>query len=70
MTVKKFVRVLVTASTHEEYLLEELFPGAELETENEVALWCDENAPELLLEDEWASWETDVHIFEREVEEN
>lgn len=70
MSVKKFVRVLITATTNEEYLLEELFPGAELETEDEVALWCDENAPELLLDDEWAAWDMDVRIFEREVEEN
>lgn len=70
MTLKKFVRLHITGSSDEELPIEDYLTedGQEM-TKEEIEEWADENAAELLLENDWAMWDVDVRIFEREVPE-
>lgn len=67
MTVKKFVRLHITAS-HDEELPIEMYSdeGGEM-SQVEIEEWADENAAEVLIESNWAMWDIDVQIVEREV---
>lgn len=69
MTTKRFMRIHVTATSNNDYLIEELFDGAENATDEEIEEWLDENAWEILEDDDWASLDVDTRVFEREVEE-
>lgn len=68
MALKKFVRLHITASSDEELPIEDYLTedGKEM-TKKEIEEWADENSVELLLENEWAMWDINVRIFEREV---
>lgn len=68
MAMKKFVRIHISAASDEELPIENYMWDDEREmTEDEIKEWADENSAELLLENDWAMWDVDVRIFEREV---
>lgn len=66
--LKRFVRLHITASSDEELPISDYIneDGSEM-TKEEIHEWADENSVELLLENDWALWDIDVRIFEREV---
>lgn len=69
MAMKKFVRVHITASHDEEMPIENylLDDDGTLMSKRQIEEWVEENSAEILLEDDWAMWDIDVRIFEREV---
>lgn len=68
MALKKFVRINISASSDEELPIEDYqYDDTRLMTKEEIEEWVDENAVELLVENDWTMWDIDVRIFEREV---
>lgn len=67
MTTERFIRLHITASSRIEFPLKELFDGAENATDDEIDEFIDENAWEILADDDWLSLDADVRIVEREV---
>lgn len=68
MALKKFVRINISASSDEELPIENYqYDDTRLMTKEEIEEWVDENAVELLVENDWTMWDIDVRIFEREV---
>lgn len=69
MTTKRFIRIHISATSNEDYLIEDLYEGAENDTEEQIEAWLDENAWELLEDDDWLCLDVDTRMFEREVAE-